>query len=60
MKPMTHPTTEQHRPGTADTSADKPDPQIRSLILPDLISAEALIPEWLRKLFRRNDTPTAH
>jgi len=57
MKPMTHSTIDQYHPGT-DT--DKPDPQIRSLILPDLISADALIPAWLRKLFRHKDTPAAH
>lgn len=52
MKPMTRPLNGQHLP-RADT--DKPIPQIRSLILPDLISADALIPAWLRKLFRRHN-----
>jgi len=27
----------------------------RSLILPNLVSADALIPRWLRKLLRRKD-----
>jgi hypothetical protein len=48
---MAHTTTVQHRP-QADTDTDERDPQIRSLILPDLVSAEALVPEWLRKRFR--------
>jgi hypothetical protein len=41
------------------TDTDELDPQIRSLILPDLVSADALIPAWLRRLFRRTDTPAA-
>jgi hypothetical protein len=65
MKPMEHTSTD--RQSTADqrrmqadgTDTDERDPQIRSLILPDLVSAEALIPAWLRRIFRRTDTPAA-
>jgi hypothetical protein len=31
----------------------------QSLILPDLVSADALVPAWLRKLLRRADTPVS-
>jgi hypothetical protein len=63
MKPM-EPTANRHlaanaRRTRADADTYERDPQIRSLILPDLVSADALIPAWLRKLFRRTDTPAA-
>jgi hypothetical protein len=65
MKPMEHTSTDrQSTVGPRRTQADRTDtdaldPQIRSLILPDLVSADALIPAWLRRLFRRTDTPAA-
>jgi hypothetical protein len=69
MRPMEHPIASQssapdrseisqHRTRT-DADTYERDPQIRSMILPDLVSADALIPAWLRKRFRRTDTPAA-
>jgi hypothetical protein len=31
----------------------------QSLILPDLVSADALVPAWLRKRLKRADTPVS-
>jgi hypothetical protein len=65
MRPMEHTSTDRQpsadpRRAQADgADTDERDPQIRSLILPDLVSADALIPAWLRRLFRRTDTPAA-
>jgi hypothetical protein len=42
-----------------DADTYERDPQIRSLTLPGLVSADALIPAWLRRLFRRTDTPVS-
>jgi hypothetical protein len=39
----------------ADADTYERDPQIRSLILPGLVSVPPL-PAWLRKRFRRTDT----
>jgi hypothetical protein len=69
MRPMEHSTT--GRPtGTAhgDTSAGTTDRgpgtphytrHFQSLILPDLVSVDALVPAWLRKLLRRADKPVS-
>ena len=69
MRPMEHSTT--GRPtgtvrgdtstGTTDRGPGTPHytRHFRSLILPGLVSADALIPAWLRKRFRRTDTPAA-
>lgn len=70
MKPMEHTRTDRQlsadrselgprRTRTDGAGTHKRDPQIRSLILPDLVSADALIPAWLRKIFRRADTSAA-
>jgi hypothetical protein len=65
MKPMARPTTDRRfetetHSTNADADVDERDiPHFRSLILPDLVSADALIPEWLRRLFRRTDTHAA-
>jgi len=47
--------------GTTDRGPGTPryTRHFQSLILPGLVSADALIPAWLRKLFRRTDTPAA-
>ena len=64
MKPMERSTPSQ--PPAADprltqaaaADADEQDlPHIRSLITPGLFSASALLPEWLRRRFRRT-TPS--
>jgi hypothetical protein len=47
--------TADPRPTQVETDTYKRDPQIRSLILPDLISADALIPAWLRRLLHRTN-----
>lgn len=69
MKFMEHSTTD--RPPsttTGDTSTGTTDRgpgtphytrHFRSLILPGLVSTDALVPAWLRKLFSRPDTPAA-
>ncbi len=68
MRGMEHRTA--NRPGTADRSEtgrrrrragedrQEGDPQIRSLITPGVASSP-ILPEWLRKRFRRTDTPTS-
>jgi hypothetical protein len=67
MRLMKHSTTDRLPPSTTpgDTSTGTIDRgpgtphytrHFRSLILPGLVSADALVPEWLRKRFRRTDT----
>jgi hypothetical protein len=69
MRPMEHPTASQsstpdrsaigrHRT-QADADTHERDPQIRSLTMPGLAKGP-ILPEWLRKLFRRTDTPAAN
>jgi len=61
MEPSTAgqpPAADPLRPqGDADTS-QRIRPQIRSLRVPGVASSPVL-PEWLRKRFRRKDTPAA-
>jgi len=65
MRPVEHPTTDLPvtTPGDASTAtADGRTPgtrHFRSLILPGLVSADALVPAWLRRIFRRTNTPAA-
>ena len=65
MRPMEHTTTGrqpaagQRRTPAAGADTDKQDrPQIRSLITPGLAKGP-LVPEWLRKFFRRKATPSS-
>ncbi len=64
MRPMEHPTiSTPSAPGArgpeADAGTDEPYiPHFRSLTMPGLGSGP-ILPAWLRKLFRRTDTPTA-
>lgn len=53
-------TASSHRPGAeprrprADETIDEREiPHFESLTLPDLVSAEALFPAWLRRLFQK-------
>ena len=47
--------------GTTDRGPGTPHytRHFQSLILPGLVSADALVPAWLRRLFRRTDTPAS-
>jgi hypothetical protein len=68
MRGMEHPTTSQpgaaNRPETirrrrrAGEDRHEQDPQIRSLITPGVASSP-ILPEWLRKRFRRTDKRTS-
>jgi hypothetical protein len=69
MRPMEH-STASRQPATdrsgvgqhrrqADADTDEPYiPHFRSLITPGVASGP-ILPEWLRKLFRRTDTHTS-
>jgi len=69
MKPMEQSTTgrptgiaeDDTSTGTTDRGPGTPHytRHFQSLILPGLVSADALIPAWLRKLLRRADTPVS-
>ena len=43
----------------ADADTYERDPQIRSLTMPGLAKGP-ILPEWLRRLFQRTDTPASH
>jgi hypothetical protein len=59
MRAMEHTTASQPPVAQAATDTGKQDrPQIRSLITPGLAKGP-LVPEWLRKFFRRKDTPSS-
>jgi len=60
MEPSTagQPPVTGPRRADADASVQDRPPQIRSLITPGVASSPVL-PEWLRKRFRRKDTPAA-
>ncbi len=47
--------------GTTDRGPGTPHytRHFRSLTLPGLVSTDALVPAWLRRRFRRTDTPAA-
>jgi hypothetical protein len=60
MRPMEHATNTPSAAGTrgpqAGTDTDEPYiPHFRSLTMPGLAKGP-ILPEWLRKLFRRTDT----
>ena len=65
MRPMEHSTTDRppgsypRRTGTAKNGTVERTPgtlNFEPLITPGLFSASALVPSWLRRLFRRTDT----
>jgi hypothetical protein len=59
MRAMERTTASQPPVAQAATDTGEQDrPQIRSLITPGLMSVPPM-PAWLRKLFRRKDTPAA-
>jgi hypothetical protein len=65
MRPMEHTTTSQppaadpRLPQAAGDDTNEQDrPQIRSLTMPGLAKGP-LLPEWLRRPFRRTDTPAS-
>jgi len=68
MTPMGRSTTTPSVPGSHGTQAgpatdDRYVPHFRSLTMPGLAKGPilpAILPEWLRKLFRRTETPAAH
>jgi hypothetical protein len=69
MRPMEHSSTDRPpsaSPGDTSTGTTDRGPgtphytrHFRSLTLPGLVSADALVPAWLRKRFRHTDTPVA-